>query len=489
MTFERTTEYLRSLLSELIKLPNETEWVEFKHNRAIPGEIGEYISALSNSAALYEKASAYVIWGVDDKTHEIIGTTFKPNSEKKGNEELESWLLRMLNPKIHFKFFDFEYNNKNVVILEIASAFRHPVQFQHNEYIRIKSNKKKLKDFPEKERELWRIFDKTPFELLLAKKEFTDDEVIALIDYPSYFDLLNLPLPSNKNGILETFESEDMIVKTDTNKWNITNLGAILFAKKISNFPLLKRKAFRVILYKDNSRIETIKELIGKKGYATGFEDLIEYITSLLPSNEIIEKALRKKTLMYPEIAIRELVANMVIHQDFFLTGQGVMIEIFSDRIEITNPGKPLVNVNRFLDTPPKSRNERLASFMRRIGVCEERGSGIDKVVHQTELYQLPAPLFEVVEGSTRAILFAHKPLNKMDKSDRIRACYLHTCLKYVNRENTTNASLRERFGIEKQNSAVISRIIRDTIESKLIKDANPSIKSRKYATYIPFWV
>ena len=163
------------------------------------------------------------------------------------------------------------------------------------------------------------------------------------------------------------------------------------------------------------------------------------------------------------------------------------MIEIFSDRIEITNPGKPLIDTDRFLDTPPRSRNERLASFMRRIGVCEERGSGIDKIVYETELYQLPAPLFEVVEDNTRAILFAHRPLKKMDKADRIRACYLHACLKYVNREYMTNTSLRERFGIEPQNSASASRYIKEALLSGLIEleDKKAAPKMRRY---IPFW-
>jgi predicted HTH transcriptional regulator len=130
------------------------------------------------------------------------------------------------------------------------------------------------------------------------------------------------------------------------------------------------------------------------------------------------------------------------------------MVEIFSDRMEITNPGLPLVKTERFLDTPPRSRNEALASLMRRAGICEERGSGVDKVVFQTELYQLPAPLFETPEGNTRVILFAHRALNEMDKTDRVRACYLHACLRYVERDPMTNASLRERFGIEEHNAA-----------------------------------
>jgi len=196
---------------------------------------------------------------------------------------------------------------------------------------------------------------------------------------------------------------------------------------------------------------------------------------------------LRRDVPVYPELAVRELVANAIIHQDFFIRGSGPMIEIFSDRMEITNPGIPLVRTERFLDSPPRSRNEALASFLRRAGICEERGSGIDKVVFQTELYQLPAPLFEVAEEHTRALLFAPKPLREMEKDDRVRACYLHACLKYVNREFMTNATLRERFGIDPKNSALASRIIRDTVEQELIRLSDPD-SSRKHSKYIPFW-
>jgi ATP-dependent DNA helicase RecG len=155
--------------------------------------------------------------------------------------------------------------------------------------------------------------------------------------------------------------------------------------KRLDDFAQLKRKAMRVIVYKDNSRVETVREQTGTKGYAGGFEGLIGYINNLLPRNEVVGEALRKNVPMYPELAVRELVANALIHQDFFLKGTGPIVEIFSDRMEITNPGIPLVATDRFLDSPPKSRNEAVASFMRRIGVCEERGSGVDKVVFQTE--------------------------------------------------------------------------------------------------------
>lgn len=190
---------------------------------------------------------------------------------------------------------------------------------------------------------------------------------------------------------------------------------------------------------------------------------------------------------MYPELAIRELVANAIIHQNFSVRGTGVMIEIFNDRIEIINPGVPLVDSERFIDASPKSRNEVVASFMRRIGICEERGSGFDKVVFQTEIYQFPAPVVVVSAEHTKVILFAHKDFKEMDKDEKIRACYLHACLKYVENDFLTNASLRERFGLNLKSSATASRIIKDTVEKGVIKLKNPETAPRYYQ-YIPFW-
>ena len=356
MTSDRTETYLNALLRELCALPAETEWVEFKRNNEDPQSIGEYISAISNATALCGKTNGYVVWGVDDKAHEVVGTSFSPHDARKGGEELESWLLRLLTPRIHFCFYHLDIDDKSVVILEITRAAGNPVQFQGIEYIRVGSYKKKLKEFPEKERTLWRVFDEIPFERMVALEHLADDVVLKLLDYPAYFELLELPLPDNRRGILERLHADEMIMPCDAGGWNITNLGGIQLAKQLDDFVQLKRKAMRVIVYQGNSRVESVREQIGSKGYASGFEGLIEYINNLLPRNEVVGEALRRDVPMYPELAVRELVANALIHQDFFLKGTGPMVEIFSDRMEITNPGTPLVAVERFLDSPPKSR-------------------------------------------------------------------------------------------------------------------------------------
>lgn len=487
MTIQRTDEYLNGLLKELLKLPAETEWVEFKHNNANPELIGEYISALSNSAALLGKQCSYVVWGVDNSSHEVIGTTFSPSRSKHKQQELESWLLQKTAPKIHFVFYEFLSDGLPVVVLEIQAASHIPVAFDKQEYIRVGSYKKKLSDFQEKERELWRVFDRIPFERLTAAEHLTDEAVLKLLDYPAYFDLTEQILPETRSGILSRMADDELILKNTSGHWDISNLGAVLFARQLKAFGHLRRKSVRLILYRDNSRIETVQEIEGVRGYASGFGGLIETINNLLPKNEVVGQALRKTVPMYPELAVRELVANAIIHQDFGISGTGPMIEIFRDRMEITNPGVPLVDPPRFLDSPPRSRNETLASFLRRIGVCEERGSGVDKVVFQTEFYQLPAPVFEQTDSHTRAVLFAHRDFKDMSKEDRIRACYLHCCLKYVNREDMNNTTLRERFGIEPKNSAMVSRIIKQTCEAQWVRPYDETAGS-KAMRYVPCW-
>jgi predicted HTH transcriptional regulator len=487
VTTERPADYLVSLVRELCKLPQETEWAEFKVNDAAPQEIGEYVSALANSAALAGKAFAYLVWGIADGDHALVGTRFAPRAAKVGNEELENWLLRLLAPKIHFRFFEVKVDEQPLVLLEIERAFRHPVQFQGLELIRVGSYKKKLKDFPEKERALWRIFDRTPFEEGIAAERLRDEDVLSLLDYPGYFDLLKRPLPESREGILTALTEDGLIRRCEAGGWNITNLGALLFAKRLEEFRSLRRKAMRVIQYRGISRVETLKEQVGARGYACAFEGMIGFINGLLRSDEKIDQALRKTVPMYPELAVRELVANALIHQDFFATGAGPMVEIFENRVEITNPGAPLVDTQRFVDTAPKSRNEALASLMRRIGICEERGSGWDKVVSQTELYQLPAPLPEATEDHTRVVLFAPRPLSKMDRADRVRAVYLHACLRYVNREHMTNSSVRDRFGIEPQNIATASRLIREAVEAGYIVPYDPNA-APKLMRYLPIW-
>src|SRR5690606_25005178 len=145
------------------------------------------------------------------------------------------------------------------------------------------------------------------------------------------------------------------------------------------------------------------------------------FVMGQLPQNEIIRDALRRSITLLPEEAIRELIANALIHQDFKSTGAGPTIEIYSNRIEISNPGEPIVPVARFIDGY-QSRNERLADLMRRMDICEEKSSGIDRVIEATEFLQLPAPEFLTSHKRTIVVGYGPRSFRVMNGSDRVKA-------------------------------------------------------------------
>lgn len=479
--------HLRKLIDTLRTEPHEAEWLEFKENNDQPQLIGEYLSALSNSACLHDQTHGYLVYGIKNKTHEVVGTSFNPHATKgKGNEDLEPWLARLLAPRVDFRIFEYDYDGKPVVLLRVDATSNTPVKFSGEAFIRIGEHKHKLKKFQEKERKIWKKTPPSPFEEGTALSNQSVDDVLKKIDYPALFDLLDIPLPDNRSGILDKLTEEDVICPDDDG-FSISNLGGILFAKDLNLFPSLKRKVVRVVIYSADTRISAQKELSGTKGYAVGFTGLIDYIHDQLPANELIEDALRVEQKMYPKVSIREFVANAIIHQDFSVTGTGPMVEIFDTRLEITNPGQPLVDTDRFIDHAPRSRNEMLAALMRRMNICEERGSGVDRALSSIEISQLPAPEFRGEPDFTRITLFAPRAFKDMSRTDRVRACYQHCCLCWVVRDFMTNASLRERLGIATKNYSMVSRVIRDALDENVIKAANPESKSTK-KKYIPVW-
>ncbi|MCV3765150.1 ATP-binding protein [Rhizobium sp. TRM95796] len=476
-----------ALVDDLRSLPAETSWVEFKENNEDPQMIGRLISALSNSARLADQHFAYVIWGVRDDDHTAVGTSFEPTSQKQQGQPLELWLAQRLQPSIAFSFRPIEYRGVRIVLLEIPAAATSPVEFERTAHIRIGSATPRLSDHPERLRALWARLQPYAWETGIAAQFLSSDDVLARLDYPSYFSLTKQPLPDNRSGILEKLDADGLIKKDVGGHWNITNLGAVLFAKRLGDFsPSIARKGIRFVAYDGLNRAGIVTHRQdGQRGYATGFEGLIQYLDHLLPHNEHIGKAFREERPLYPSIAIRELVANALIHQDMTITGAGPLIELFADRMEITNPGQPLIQPERFLDSPPRSRNEALASLMRRMNLCEEQGTGIDKVFAAVELHQLPPPDFRAEGDAVRVVLFAPRRFADMTPDERVRACYQHAALKYVSGQRMKNSTLCERFGIDPQNAAQASGIIRQALGGNWIKPADPA---HPRAGYVPFW-
>ena len=279
-----------------------------------------------------------------------------------------------------------------------------------------------------------------------------------------------------------------MLERQDNGMLAITNLGAVLFSKSLEAFPTVKRKAVRVMLYSGRGRIDMLKERTFDQGYAVCMEALFDYVMTLVPARETIQGALRTTVTAYPAIAVRELVANALIHQDFTVTGAAPLIELFDHRIEFTNPGSPLVEVDRIVNDPPRSRNEKLASLMRRLHMCEEAGSGWDKIISACEHFRMPAPKIEIrEERSMRVSLRQAVPYKNLSPQERLEACYWHACICYAQGDYATNQSLRERFDLKPSNASQISRLIKEAAEGGLIKPVDPNTSPR-YMKYEPAW-
>ncbi len=478
---------VRALVKRLCEHPRERDWFEFKSSYTPPDKVGQNISAIANAVAIAERPYGYIVWGINDSDHRIIGTTFNPDSKKVNRDDLDHWLSHRLNPSIDFRFIKDEIYGETVVVLVIPSADHRPVRFDNEAYIRIGSHTRRLNDFPDKEKLLWRILDTRIFEAEIAIEGMEEDEVLHLLAYESYFDLAKTPMPRDKSILLKTLQSEQFICQRGDGAWDILNLGALAFARNLGDAPSLRRKPARIVQYSGPGRWSQSREEELTAGYATGFSAIMDCVSKLTPIEEIFDGGFRKEKPRFPEIPVREVIVNALIHQDLTARGAGPLIEIFEDRMEVLNPGAPLIDAKLFVSAPPKSRNEALASLLRRFGMCEERGIGWDRIVHEIEILRLPAPRIEVISDSTRVTLYASRPLSTMSLADRVETIYLHACLQYVNGDHVTNATIRERFGLGQKGSSKASGFLAEAVAAGAIVSAEAN-SGRKFTKYIPYW-
>lgn len=479
---------ISELVDRLRALPAETEYLEFKENFSEPEREGKDICALANSAAYHDVRFAYKVWGINDATHEVVGTNFNPRTKKRGNQPLEVWLRRMLSDNVNFAFEQATYHDKSIVVLKIWPAVMHPVRFEGNAYIRTDSSTQLLTPGSRRESVLWRKLQLERFEGLCAAEDLLVEEALGLLEYQRYFDLLGMPRPQDSGLALHYLQQDGLAFVQDDGRVSITCLGALLFAKELGQFPMVARKGLRVIRYSGRGRASDRRERSFMQGYAVSLDTAFDYVDGAIPAHEVMHGARRDTQRAYPQMAVRELIVNELIHQDLTVTGAGPLVEIFDSRVEFTNPGVPLVRVERIVNDPPQSRNEQLSALMRRFGYCEEAGSGWDTIIEGCEDYRLPAPRIETGSGtSTRVVLQVHKAFRDMTPEERLDACYWHACVNYGRGEYISNYSLRERFGLKSSNSAQVSRLLKEAVETSLIKAVDPKTSPR-YMTYMPYW-
>jgi len=462
-------------LETLLTARSEREHVEFQEakNNFHLEKLVDYCVALAN------EGGGRIVLGVTDKPpRRVVGTKAFDIPER---------TVAGIHERIQLKisWAEVPHPQGRVLVFEVPSRpIGHPLHYEGRYWMR--AGEELVPMTPD---QLKRILAEGQPDFIeqAAREDCGEEDVVTLLDVQSYFDLKKKPYPSTRKEALEIFVQKGFL-RADGGGYAITNLGALLFAKRFGDFGDLGRKAVRVIVYEGASkaRVKNGKDITGHKGYASGFEGLVGYISDQLPASEEIAAAVRTTTHAYPKKAIRELLGNAIVHQDLNQRGTGVTVEIYEDRIEITNPGLPILPVDRFIDEN-QSRNEQFANALRQLGICEERGHGMDEVVTHIEIFQLPPYACRLGSHHTTMVLSRYKPLKNLTPEERVHAIYQHCCLRFVINRITNNESVRERFKIDKKNAAMASRLLAEAVTAKKIRpsDANAAYKLMRY---VPYW-
>lgn len=462
-------------LNDLLNVRSENEHIEFKEakRRFDFEELVNYCVALAN------EGGGRMVLGVTDKPpRKVVGTSAFETPER---------TVAGIHERIQLKVVwqEIQHTDGRVLVFEVPPRpVGQPLHYGGRYWMR--AGEELVPMTPD---QLRRIIDegKPDFIDQAARSNCSEEDVVSLLDVQGYFDLRKRPLPSTRTEVLDTLAGKGFI-RRDNGLFTITNLGALLLAKRLTDFESVARKGVRLIVYDGISKekVRDGKDITGQKGYAVGFEGLVNYVYEQLPASEEIAAALRTTTYAYPLKAIREIIANAIVHQDLTEQGTGITVEIYDDRIEVTNPGLPILPPDRFIDEN-QSRNERFADALRQLGICEERGHGMDAVVAQIEVHQLPPYRCRLGSRHTTVVLSRYKPLKDLSPEERVNAVYQHCVLRFVTNQNTNNESIRERFKIDKKNSAMASRLLGEAVSANKIRPSNPGA-AYKLMRYVPYW-
>lgn len=462
-------------LDALLTIRSENEHIEFKEAK----KSFEFEKLVAYCVALANEGGGRIVLGVTDKLpRKVVGTKAF---------DIPPRIVAGIHERISLKigWEEVAHPQGRVLLFNVPSRpIGHPLHYEGRYWMRAGEDLA-----PMSPDQLKRIIEEGGPEFVdrAARENCSEEELITLLDVQSYFDLRKRPMPSTRQETVNIFVDKGF-AREDHGSYAITNLGALLFAKKLGDFESLSRKAVRVVVYEGTSKakVRDGKDVTGAKGYAAGFESLLEFIYGQLPASEEIAAAVRTMTYAYPKTAVREIVGNAIIHQDLTERGTSVTVEIFDDRIEVTNPGLPILPEDRFIDEN-QSRNERLAAALRQLGICEERGHGMDEVVAHIELGQLPPYQCRLGTRHTTIVLSRYKSLKDLTPDQRVLAVYQHCCLRFVGNRITNNESIRERFKIDKQNSATASRLLTEAIRAGKIRPVDPKA-ANKLMRYVPYW-
>jgi ATP-dependent DNA helicase RecG len=496
------------IIDELRIKPKEEEWFEFKKNKNLSGQdIGEYISALSNSAGLVNQPFGYLIWGISDKNHEIVGTTINLKEKKEGNVELEFWLNLNLNPKINFSIHQFEYKpDTKIALIKINAPNSQPVKFKGIAYIRIDSNKTELKNYPERERLLWNL---------------NFDWSSQICENVSIEDLDKIALKIAKTNFRQ--RSENKLFYDEIENWETSiflDKAKLTLNSKITRTALLLlgNEHSKHHLYSDLNIIWVFVDEKGIKRYSELFEPPF-----LLATDKVINKIRNEKIRILPRNSsiplekykydnwiIREALNNCIAHQDYTKESRIIVTEKL-DELRFFNAGtffQGAIEDYILSDfTPPKYRNPFLVNAMVNLGMIETIGSGIKKMFSLQREHFLPLPDYSLTEnvelkiyGSIISQEYTQTLIEKpdldlgtvflLDKLQKVYPIsdndYLHIIIHYLKQQKrATRDNINQLLSdllptnlVEKQKTDKVKNLIYKLSKDGIIKNISTSRKN-----------
>ena len=367
------------VIQNILKYSKEEEWFEFKENWFDAQGIGEYISALSNAAAICKKDFAYLIWGINDKTHEITGTTFNFRRDIK-NEPLEHFLARQTTPDIAFAFYEVFFEERRLIILEIPKAKQIPTTFNNVRYIRIGSSKVNVAKYPEREAKLFEI---------LREKEKTIQNTPSEYQELTFEKLFTYYAGKGITLKLETFK-QNLGLLTQEGEYN-------LMAQLLSDNSYISLRVSIFTGETKGSPLYSVKEF-GYSCILLSLDKVLEYadVINIIQTDESKRIVTRKDVPLFDMSAFREAIVNAFVHNKW-VDGNAPMITVYSNRVEILSRGTldSKQTIEGFYMGESIPVNQRLSDIFLQLHISERSGRGVPKII---ELYS--KDVFEFRENS-----------------------------------------------------------------------------------------
>ncbi|MEW6666664.1 MAG: RNA-binding domain-containing protein [Thermodesulfobacteriota bacterium] len=397
------TNELKALLDRLRDEPHETEWLEFKSRRCEPQVLGEYLSAISNSACLQGKTHGYLVFGIEDRTHTVVGTNFDPEAEKgAGNQPLLLWLSSGLHPNVGFEVHPFTYQGQRIVLFDVRAAFDRPVKFYGAAYVRIGSSKTELAKYPEKERMIW---------------QRRVDWSAQVCERASFKDLNSDAVKKARQEFSAKFPSrrEDVSGWDDTTFLNkarvivqgaITNAALLLLGEPEAATLLSPAVARISWILRDDHGMEEDYEHFGPP-FLLSVDHVLAKIRNLtfraMPSGTLFPIEIKQ----YDSWVLREALHNCIAHQDYALSGRINVVET-PDALLLTNVGTFLPgDVEKVIhrDAPLEIyRNPFLCEAMVNLNMIDTQGGGIKRMYLTQARRFFPLPHYDLSASDRVAV-------------------------------------------------------------------------------------